>query len=165
MKYSVEIAGRTFVVDVEGTSVTVDGKPLEAALDVATGPIRRLITERRSLEVVLEPGDVSGLWTVSGAGARLNAMVLDERSRSIKTMVGKTATAAQPASLKAPMPGLVVRVLVIAGDQVAAGQGLVVMEAMKMENELKAAAAGTVKRVRVKPGDKVEKGAVLIELE
>ncbi len=165
MKYSVEIGGRVFVVDIEGTEVSLEGRPVAAALDAAAGPIRRLITERRSLEVVLEPGDVSGLWTVSGAGVRLPARVLDERSRSIKTMVGKTTTAGQPASLKAPMPGLVVRVLVIAGDHVTAGAGLVVMEAMKMENELKAAAAGTVKRVLVKPGDKVEKGAMLIELE
>ncbi len=165
MKYSVEVGGRSYVIEVEGARVSVDGRALEAALDVATGPIRRLITPKSSLEVVLEPGEVSGLWTVSGGGSRVSAMVLDERSRSIKTMMGKTAAAPQAASLKAPMPGLVVRVLVIPGDQVAAGTGLVVMEAMKMENELKAAGPGTVKRVLVKPGDKVEKGAVLIELQ
>jgi biotin carboxyl carrier protein len=51
------------------------------------------------------------------------------------------------------------------GDQVQAGQGLVVMEAMKMENELRAAAAGTVKSVSAQPGTAVEKGAVLVELE
>jgi pyruvate carboxylase subunit B len=63
------------------------------------------------------------------------------------------------------MPGLVVRVAVAPGDQVAAGQGVLVMEAMKMENELRAAAAGTVKAVKVSPGTAVEKGTVLIELE
>jgi pyruvate carboxylase subunit B len=62
------------------------------------------------------------------------------------------------------MPGLVVRVHVQEGDEVQAGQGLVVMEAMKMENELRAAAAGTVKRVHVAPGKAVEKGAILVEL-
>ena len=62
------------------------------------------------------------------------------------------------------MPGLVVRVNVAEGDTVAAGQGLVVMEAMKMENELRAAAAGTVSRVLATPGAAVEKGAVLVEL-
>jgi pyruvate carboxylase subunit B len=59
----------------------------------------------------------------------------------------------------------VVRVAVAVGDQVAAGQGLVVMEAMKMENELRTASAGTVKAVHAAPGAAVEKGTVLVELE
>jgi pyruvate carboxylase subunit B len=63
------------------------------------------------------------------------------------------------------MPGLVVRVNVQPGDAVQAGQGLVVMEAMKMENELRSAAAGRVKSVLAQPGTAVEKGTVLVELE
>jgi pyruvate carboxylase subunit B len=63
------------------------------------------------------------------------------------------------------MPGLVVRVQVQPGGQVSVGDGLVVLEAMKMENELKAQAAGVVKRVRVAPGEAVEKGQVLVEFE
>jgi pyruvate carboxylase subunit B len=72
--------------------------------------------------------------------------------------------ASGPAPLVAPMPGLVVRVNVVVGDQVAAGQGLVVMEAMKMENELRASAPGTVRAVHAEPGAAVNKGAVLVEL-
>ena len=63
------------------------------------------------------------------------------------------------------MPGLIVRVNVEPGDRVQAGQGLVVMEAMKMENELRAQAAGTVKAVHAVAGNAVEKGALLVELE
>jgi pyruvate carboxylase subunit B len=63
------------------------------------------------------------------------------------------------------MPGLVVRVQVEAGQVVAAGAGVVVLEAMKMENELRAAAVGTVRAVRVRPGEAVEKGQVLVEYE
>jgi pyruvate carboxylase subunit B len=63
------------------------------------------------------------------------------------------------------MPGLVVRVSVGVGDKVEAGQGVVVMEAMKMENELRATAAGTVRSVEVSPGTAVEKGALLVALE
>ena len=63
------------------------------------------------------------------------------------------------------MPGLIVRVNAQVGDTVQAGQGLVVMEAMKMENELRAQSAGRVKAVLVAPGAVVEKGALLIELE
>jgi pyruvate carboxylase subunit B len=62
------------------------------------------------------------------------------------------------------MPGLVVRVLVDTGQQVAAGTGLVVLEAMKMENELKAPAAGTVSLIRAEAGAAVEKGQVLVEI-
>jgi pyruvate carboxylase subunit B len=62
------------------------------------------------------------------------------------------------------MPGLVVRIHVAVGDAVVAGQGLVAMEAMKMENELKAAGAGTVRAILVEPGQAVEKGTVLVEL-
>jgi biotin carboxyl carrier protein len=62
------------------------------------------------------------------------------------------------------MPGRIVKLLVAAGDQVAAGGGLLVMEAMKMENEIGAPHAGTVTRVLVRPGDTVERDATLVEL-
>jgi biotin carboxyl carrier protein len=62
------------------------------------------------------------------------------------------------------MPGLVVRVNVQVGDQVQPGQPLVVMEAMKMENELRSTSAGVVRAVRAQPGEAVEKGAILVEL-
>jgi pyruvate carboxylase subunit B len=67
--------------------------------------------------------------------------------------------------IKAPMPGLVVRVQVAVGQAVTAGVGLVVVEAMKMENELKAPRAGTVAQVHVQAGDKVEKGQPLVSLQ
>ena len=70
-----------------------------------------------------------------------------------------------PTTLKAPMPGLVVRVAVEAGAKVEAGAPLVVLEAMKMENELRATSAGVVKGVKVKAGQAVEKGQVLVEFE
>jgi biotin carboxyl carrier protein len=70
-----------------------------------------------------------------------------------------------PVSVVAPMPGRVVKVLVSAGDAVAARQGLVVIEAMKMENELRAPRAGTVKDVRVAAGAPVEAGSVVVVIE
>ena len=73
--------------------------------------------------------------------------------------------ASGPKPLRAPMPGLILRVEVEAAQAVKPGQGLVIMEAMKMENELKAAAAGVIARIHVQPGQAVEKGAVLIDFE
>ncbi len=68
-------------------------------------------------------------------------------------------------SLKAPMPGKVVKVLVSPGDEVESGAGLVILEAMKMQNELQASQAGRVKEVRAAEGDNVERGAVLVVME
>jgi biotin carboxyl carrier protein len=76
-----------------------------------------------------------------------------------------SAAAAGSGSVQAPMPGRIVKLHVAPGDHVAAGTGLVVMEAMKMENEIGAPHAGTVVRVLVKVGDTVERDAALVELE
>jgi len=96
-------------------------------------------------------------------GHRIEADVFDAR-RQLMAHVGGNATAStKMRELKAPMPGLVRAVRVQAGDVVAAGDGLLVLEAMKMENEIKAAQAGTIASVKVKPGDAVAKGAVLVE--
>jgi pyruvate carboxylase subunit B len=78
-------------------------------------------------------------------------------------MTGAQEGSKGPKALRAPMPGLVVKVEVREGDTVFSGQGLVIVEAMKMENELKSERDGTVKRVAVEPGQTVEKDQVLVE--
>ena len=83
---------------------------------------------------------------------------------TLRDLIDASQQSSGPAPLLAPMPGLVLRVSVAVGDSVSAGQGLVVVEAMKMENELRATTAGVVTAVRAVPGTAVEKGAVLIEL-
>jgi pyruvate carboxylase subunit B len=91
--------------------------------------------------------------------------VLDERTRYIRSLTSSGDRQRAAPVLKAPMPGLVLRVQVTPGQRVLAGAGLVVLEAMKMENELKATAPAVVKTVRVQPGSAVEKGQVLLEFE
>ena len=86
-------------------------------------------------------------------------------SSDLRELSGASKARAGVANLMAPMPGLIVRINVKEGDAVRAGQGLVVMEAMKMENELRASVNATVKRVAVTAGSAVEKGALLLELE
>jgi pyruvate carboxylase subunit B len=98
-------------------------------------------------------------------GYRFVVEALDERARAIRDITAKAAAPSGPAPVVAPMPGLIVRVTVKPGDQVSAGQSVIAMEAMKMENELRSASAGKVREVLVEPGVAVEKGAVLIELE
>ncbi len=89
---------------------------------------------------------------------------LDERTREIQALAGKRPGPAGGRTVMAPMPGLVVRIEVAAGQPVAAGTGLVVVEAMKMENELRAPQPGVVATVHVEVGQAVEKGAPLVTL-
>lgn len=166
MKYVVEIDGVRTEVDVNGDEVRVDGELVRARLREVPGTPVSLLTVGDSVHRVLaRRGAARGAYTLTVDGRTYTADALDERTRAIRDVSVASAAAVGPAPLVAPMPGLVVRVAVEPGDAVAAGQALVVMEAMKMENELRAPAAGTVKRVAVAPGTAVEKGAVLVELE
>ena len=146
----------------------IDGATTSADLiEIPGSPIRLLRLGDAVYEVVSERGEERGVYTVALGGVRLNVEALDERARAVRSMRGKGAAsaAAGPEVLRAPMPGMVSRVLVAQGADVAAGEGLIVIEAMKMENELRAKSAGRVRAIRAVPGTAVEKGAVLIELE
>ena len=166
MKYIVEVNGQRVTVELDGEGVRVDGERVRAHLaDVEGTPVRLVTIGDEVHRAVVRRGDGRGRYTLWLDGHRYETEALDERSRTIRDMTAATAGPKGPAPLVAPMPGLVVRVNVAAGDSVRAGQGLVVMEAMKMENELRAAADGTVKGVLVQPGTAVEKGAVLVEME
>lgn len=104
-----------------------------------------------------------GVWEIESGGRVFRAEVLDERAARIRRLSGSASGAKTAPVLKAPMPGLVVRVGVEDGQAVEAGAPVVIVEAMKMENELRAPAAATVARVRVAAGDAVEKDQVLVE--
>jgi pyruvate carboxylase len=165
MKYFVTIGQRELEVDLSGATPTVDGTPIQAELIAMPGtPIRHLLADHRSYSLIANPGDRRGLWSVMLGAKRYEAEVLDERTRAIREMTGGAAAATERV-VAAPMPGLVVKVEVEVGQQVKAGQGLVVIEAMKMENELKSPGDGVVARVEVEPGQTVNKGATLIVLE
>jgi biotin carboxyl carrier protein len=165
MKYVVLVDGQAIEVEVDGEHVTVAGEDHRATLGAIPGtPLRHLLLDGRPSTLSVQPLG-RGRWALTPAGERWEVEVLDERTRHIRGLAGTTDVRRQADVLKAPMPGLVVRVQVRAGDAVMADAGLVVLEAMKMENELKAAAPGVVKLVRVTPGEAVEKGQVLVEFE
>ena len=165
MKYFVTVAERELEVDVDGDQVTVGGTRYAVSLSHAPGtPVRQLLLDSRA-EALAVDALGNGRWAITLAGERWEMEVLDERTRHIRSLTSGGNQARGPAALKAPMPGLVVRVQVEAGATVAVGSGVVVLEAMKMENELRAASAATVRTVRVKPGEAVEKGQVLVEFD
>ena len=165
MKYHVTIGERTIEVDLSGAEPRVEGRPLAADLaTVPDTPIRHLRYDRSSRTLVARSADRRGTWLLGVDGRSLTVEVEDERTKVIRAMAGGTETAA-PQVLRAPMPGMVVRILVEVGQSVQAGQGMIVVEAMKMENELKSTAEGTVASIEVAAGQAVDKGALLISFE
>ncbi len=166
MKYIVELNGERCEVDVDGESVTLDGEVTTAHLeDVSGAPVRLVTIGNEVHRVVVRRGASRGEYTLWVDGWRFEGDALDERTRAIRAVTAAVSGPKGPAPVVAPMPGLIVRVSVAVGDIVQAGQGVVVMEAMKMENELRASSAGRVKSVTALPGTPVEKGTVLVELE
>jgi len=90
---------------------------------------------------------------------------LDERRKRLREVTTAMSGATGPKPVVAPMPGLVVKIDVAVGDEVEEGQGVVIVEAMKMENQLVAEGPGRVVAIPAAPGEAVEKGQVLVELE
>ena len=165
MKYIVDVRGRRLTVDLAPGEARIDGRSVPASLRAIEGTPVRLVTIGTEVHrVVVRRRTARGTYILWIDGFTYETEALDERTRTIRDLTAKAAGPTGPAPLIAPMPGLIVRVNVKPGDQVKAGQGLVVMEAMKMENELRAPGEGIVKAVRAVPGDKVEKGAVLVEM-
>jgi biotin carboxyl carrier protein len=166
----VVIGGRVYQVAVSraasGFRVTVDGREhtVDAArvdrhtLSLLVGAGTATAHERVSREVTVAPDKATG-QVVVGAGPVLIGAIVNGRHRSGRKDDG--ARAAGPQRLVAPMPGKVVRVLVKAGDVVAARQPLVVVEAMKMENELRAASEGRVAELPAREGQSIDAGTLL----
>ena len=163
MKYEVSVGGRVFEVDVEGETVRVSGRTTVASILAVPGsPLMRVMVDGVSRTYAMSR-DKEG-WRVHSEGRLWVAEVSDERARSLRQMVGSSKPRPAGGMLKAPMPGLVLRVEVEIGQRVTAGTGLVVLEAMKMENEIRSTQDGIVQRILVKPGQAVEKGAELVEV-
>jgi len=163
MIYHVTVGGRDFEVDVCAEGVLVDGRRVDADLFHAeSSPLTGLHLDRSTFPLVAKRA-TKGRWRVQMRGSTVDVEVVDERTKAIRDMVGIGASPAGPRPIVAPMPGLVLRVEVAEGDRVDAGQGVVIVEAMKMENELRALSSGTVTRVHITEGQVVERDQVLME--
>jgi biotin carboxyl carrier protein len=159
MMFDATASGRSIRVDVRGGdgryTVCLDGTPIEVDRVAAGRHFASLLVGGRSHDVGIEkrPG---GYAVVLAAGALTVDLV--EAAGGLPVPARR---ADGPGRLTAPMPGRVVRVLEAPGAEVAAGQGLVVIEAMKMENELKSPRAGRLQEMAVREGQAVEAGALL----
>jgi len=150
-------------VDVRGSSVQIGERADPASLVPVPGtPLYHLVWGTRSAEViVLQQSDG---WLVGRGGETWVVEVRDEARLQARALTGSGPRRDGAELVRAPMPGLVLRVEVEPGQTVVPGSGLVVLEAMKMENEIRAPVSGRVKAVLVKAGQTVEKGSVLLEL-
>ena len=167
MRFEVNAAGQARQVDVaaDGNAwqVMIDGRVCSASM-VRAGDRWSLLVASRSYDVMFEPG-AGGAWQVHVNGRVVPAGLRTSAQRLRGHLGRHGAAGAVDGRVLAPMPGRVVKVLVAAGDRVEARQGVMVVEAMKMENELRAPRTGTVREVRVAEGASVEAQTVLVVIE
>lgn len=163
MKYTVTVGKRTVTVEVKGDTVQLNGRPVRAILvGIPRTPLRQLVLNGRARTFAMIRGDDG--WLVQASGRGWPVEVLDERTRALRELTGRGTGQGAGGMIRAPMPGLVVRVEVEVGQQLEGGAGVVVLEAMKMENEITTPGPGVVRAVHVAAGAAVEKGAPLVEV-
>ena len=140
---------------------SVDGQMIELDARMIVTGVLSLVIDGKQFRCILDR-DVDGEGVIIN-GQRISFSIPDPRSLAAQN--GAAAGADGPRRVKAPMPGRVVRVLVTMGDEVAEGQGLVVIEAMKMQNELKSPKQGRVSRLAAEIGTTVAAGEVLVVVD
>ncbi len=165
MKYITTIDGKEFLVDIiDDRHVSVDGKIVEVDFEsVESQPVFSLIVDGKSYEAYVYEGEED--IEVLLKGQLYHSRVEDERERRLRAASGGGVIESGPYNLKAPMPGLVVSVSVEVGKEVEKGDVLLILESMKMQNELKSPRDGVVGRILVDVGDSVEQREKLLTVE
>jgi biotin carboxyl carrier protein len=164
MRYISEVDGLEFPVEIlDEHHVRFGGDVLEADLAPVSGEsLYSLIVNGESFEGYVYP-DEDG-WQVLLLGQFYQVHVEDEREKHLRSAIHGVLHTGAEFALKAPMPGLVISVLVTEGQLVDMGQTLVILESMKMQNNLRAPFAGKVVRLRIQAGESVEQKQVLLNL-
>lgn len=164
MKYATTINAKTHLIEInDDRRVVVDGVEFAVDFESVNGqPVYSLLINGRSYEAFVYETEEANTWQVLLRGDLSTVRVEDERERRLKSAASGVAAASGEFKLKAPMPGLIVAVPVSEGQAVRKGDILVILESMKMQNELKCPRDGTVLRVKAKAGEGVEQNQVLI---
>ncbi len=164
MKYITTVNGQEFEVEIlDEHRVAVNGEVYAVDIAAVSGrPLYSLLANNHSFEGYVYAEE--GLWQVLMGGTLYEALVEDEQLRRLRLAGGGGGKERGPFLLKAPMPGLVVAVPVTKGQEVKKGDVLVVLESMKMQNELKSGKDGKVEKVKVEVGQTVDQGQVMISV-
>ena len=177
MKFIATMDGAQHTVEVERDAenpslyrMSLDGKPFDVDARRMPSQIVSMLLDHKSYDVDLEriskrSETLDGRVHVRVRGRVLRFEMLDERRLKMKEAQGFRNDVGGAATIDSPMPGKVIKILAKEGDEVKQGQGIVVVEAMKMENELKSPKDGVLKEIKVKEGDAVEAGARLAVIE
>jgi len=167
VKLHAHIGGRVFTVDLERSGdrlrVTVDGRATEVRLDAGDGPLRTLLTGDR--RVPFGWSRSNGAYTIVIDGRPQEVVVLDARTEQLARAAGSRSAGGARAEVRAPIPGLISKVLLKAGDPVARHQTVCCLDAMKLENEIASPRDGVLRELAVSPGQPVEKGQILFVVE
>jgi len=163
MKYITTLNGKTFEIDIDKDgNILVNGEKREVDF-LALGPaLFNIVMQNRSYELVIEEHD--GETEVLLRGRLYSGEVLDERAQLLRSQRSGPGVDSGEISIKAPMPGLVLAIPVEEGQEVVAGQTVVILESMKMQNELKAPRDGLVARISAQIGASVEQGKLLVTI-
>jgi biotin carboxyl carrier protein len=164
MNYVTTVNGQEFAVEIlDEHHVVVDGIPYQIDfVPVGDQPVFSLLVNGESYDAHVYPDEQ--FWHVMFQGGVYSALVEDEREKRLRAALGGGVAERLEYHLRAPMPGLVVSVPVNEGQPINKGDVLLVLESMKMQNELRAPRSGTVARLRVKTGDRVEQKETMMSV-
>lgn len=162
VKYIASVKGTEFTIEIDqDQGIMIDGEPVEVDFRrLEAGGITSLLLDNRSIAATVE--DRRDHWDVLIEGELYSVKVEDERAYRLNRQRGGELGADGEAVVTSPMPGIIVSVPVAEGDAVSFGDKVVILESMKMENELKAPCNGIVSQVNVGKGDSVEKDQPLV---
>ncbi|HEY3474677.1 MAG TPA: biotin/lipoyl-containing protein [Anaerolineales bacterium] len=164
MRYITTVEDKQFLVEIiDEKHISVDGKVYEVDFESVSGqPVYSLIVDGKSHEAYVAAGEND--WEVLLRGRLFPVTVEDEREKRLRSAAGGGVAETGELHLRAPMPGLVVAIPIEEGQQIKKGQVLLILESMKMQNELKSPRDGTIGRIRVKPGETVEQKQTLLSV-
>lgn len=165
MKYITTINGTEYIVEIiDEKHIRLNGQEYEIDFTQVSGqPIYSLLMNGESFEAYVYRDEDE--WEVLMGGRQYRARVEDEHEKRLRLTAGSGPKQSGPYHLKAPMPGLVVKVPVTEGQEVKKGDVLLILESMKMQNELKSPRDGVVRRIRVQAGESVEQKQTLLSVE
>lgn len=168
MRFFAKIPSKEFQIEVNGlppkNTIKIDGKTIAAEFqEVGNYNLFLLLVNQRSYQTFIERR--ANGYHVTINNNKYFVEVEDQRTRQIRQLIKADEQPHRQVEIKAPMPGLIVKIPVKEGDEIRKGDSLVIIEAMKMENDIRASAAGRIKKIFKKEKASVDKDAILMVIE